>query len=495
MTDIAVVIPCYNLGRTVEQAVDSVLDQSRPAMEIVVVDDGSTDLHTRQVLSTLKRPRTRVVRTANRGVNAARNHGIRLTSAGYLVALDADDYLAPSYLEETAARLDADRDLAFVSTGMRGFEGADYVWTPPPCDLTVALTQGGAHIASMFRRVLWEAVGGFDESFRICEDRDFWISAMERGLRGEVIDQPLLHRRVRRNSVHHRTVVQGHQYLGVEALLQKHRATVERLGVDLLRAKASGLAGLRDWQRALVARRAELEQECAAVEADIAATTTQLRAHGVPSVDWGELRRREPFSEEWGFDRGKPIDRHYVEQFLTAHRADIRGRVLEVKAASYTMQFGGAPVTESDVVDIDAANPVATIVADLRRADIIPDDRYDCIVLTQTLHLIYEMRSVVAECARILKPGGILLATLPCLNRVDAGVGIDADFWRVTEAAARELFTDVFAPGRVEVRPYGNILAGTAFLYGLSCDDVSAPELSVSDPYFPLVLGVRARRG
>lgn len=493
MTEIAVVIPCYNLGRTVEQAVDSVLAQTRPAVNIVVVDDGSTDLYSRQVLSRLERPRTRVVRTPNRGLPAARNHGIGLTSAGYLVVLDADDLLAPSYLEKTAARLDADPGLAFVSTGMRGFEGADYVWTPPPCDLIVALARGTAHASSMFRRDVWDAVGGFDERFRTCEDLDFWISAMERGLRGDIIDEPLLLRRVRADSLHHRTVAQGTHYAAVEAVLRKHRATAEGLGVDLLLAKVAYLVEMRDWHQTLVARRGELERENGAVEADIAAAHTTLRAHGQAPVEWADLRRLEPFSSDWGFERGKPIDRHYIELFLEAHRADIHGRVLEVQDSSYTMQFGGARVTDSDVLDVDPTNRAATIVADLCRADTVPARSYDCIILTQTLHLIYDMAQALAQCARILRPGGVLLATLPCLSRVDPAAGPDRDCWRLTEAAARELFAAAFPPERVEVHAYGNILVGTAFLYGLGCDDVAATELGVLDPYFPLLLGVRAR--
>jgi SAM-dependent methyltransferase len=493
MTEIAVVIPCYNLGRTVEQAVDSVLAQTRPAAEIVVVDDGSTDLYSRRLLAKLARPRTRVVRTANRGLPAARNHGIGLTSAGYLVALDADDFLAPSYLERTAARLDADPGLAFVSTGMRGFEGADYVWTPPPCDLIVALARGTAHASSMFRRRVWDAVGGFDERFRTCEDLDFWVAAMARGLRGDVIDEPLLHRRVRADSLHHRTVAQGTHYAAVEAVLRKHRATAESLGVELLVAKTAYLREMRDWQRTLVARRGELERERAAVEADIAAAQAALRARGRQPVEWADLRRREPFSSDWGFERGKPIDRHYIEQFLAAYRDDIHGRVLEVQDSAYTRQFGAGRVTESDVLDIDPTNRAATIVADLCGAETIPARGYDCIILTQTLHLIYDMARALTRCARLLRPGGVLLATLPCLSRVDPAAGLDGDCWRLTEASARALFAAAFPPERVEVHAYGNVLAGTAFLYGLSGDDVGAEELGVLDPYFPVLLGVRAR--
>src|SRR5207249_3792775 len=105
--------------------------------------------------------------------------------------------------------------------------------------------------------------------------------------------------------------------------------------------------------------------------------------------------------------------------FLYRHRGDIRGRVLEVREPMYTDRFGGDAVTARDVIDHDPANPRATIVADLRTATAIADATYDCIILTQTLHLVDDIRGVVAECARMLRPGGVLLATAPSVIRVD----------------------------------------------------------------------------
>lgn len=251
MTDIAVVIPCYNLGSFVEEALESVLAQSRPAADIVIVDDGSTDISTRQVLATIQAPSTRVVRTVNGGAAAARNHGIRLTTAPYLVTLDADDMLERTYLEATAQCLDIKPQLGFVSTAYQTFGDASYVWTPPACDLITALTQGSAHVASMFRRPLWEAVGGFDEAFSTAEDLDFWISAMELGFEGEVLDQPLLRCRVRKDSKHHRHVAQGGYATTMAAILGKHRRAIERLGPELLLAKESFLLAQRAHQRHL----------------------------------------------------------------------------------------------------------------------------------------------------------------------------------------------------------------------------------------------------
>src|SRR5687768_5714519 len=121
MTNIAVVIPVFNIGRFLEDALRSVMRQSRTALEVIIVDDGSTDLYTRQILASFKYANTRVVRQTNLGVAAARNHGIRLTSAEYIVTLDADDRLASEYLAQTAARLDSDPELGFVSTGIQAF--------------------------------------------------------------------------------------------------------------------------------------------------------------------------------------------------------------------------------------------------------------------------------------------------------------------------------------------------------------------------------------
>ena len=152
LPEIAVVIPCYDLGDTVEAAVDSVLAQTRAAAEIVVVDDGSTDVWTRQVLTRLERPRTRVVRIPHGGVAVARNHGVGLTRAPYLVLLDADDVLGERYLAPLAGRLDTDPGVAFVSCAVQAFEGGRYRWTPPATTVLETLTHGSVHVSSMFRR-------------------------------------------------------------------------------------------------------------------------------------------------------------------------------------------------------------------------------------------------------------------------------------------------------------------------------------------------------
>jgi SAM-dependent methyltransferase len=167
----------------------------------------------------------------------------------------------------------------------------------------------------------------------------------------------------------------------------------------------------------------------------------------------GTLRRTTPLSDGFGFDRGTPVDRYFIERFLDENRSAIRGRVLEMKNTRYTQRFG-ADVTERDGLDIDAANREATIIADLAAADAVPADTFDCFLLTQTLQYIYDTRAAVAHAHRILRPGGVLLCTVPTISRIEAGF-LDTEYWRFTRASAFRLFGDLFGTHNVVVRTYG----------------------------------------
>ena len=205
----------------------------------------------------------------------------------------------------------------------------------------------------------------------------------------------------------------------------------------------------------------------------------------------GTLRRVSPISEEWGFDRGTPVDRYYIERFLQTYRADIRGRVLEVKDSTYTHRFGTA-VVEQEVIDINPANRRATIVADLSAADGVSDDAFDCIVLTQTLQFIFDVQSAVVHTRRMLKPEGVVLATVPSISRIAPRYGLTTDFWRLTAASCNRLFGGVFGADNVVVQPYGNVLTSIAFLTGLAAEELSTAELDKLDEYFPLIVTIRA---
>lgn len=206
----------------------------------------------------------------------------------------------------------------------------------------------------------------------------------------------------------------------------------------------------------------------------------------------GSLRRTTPLGEHWGWDRGLPIDRYYIERFLAEHRADIRGRVLEVKDDDYTRRFG-TTVEQRDVLDIDPGNAYATVVADLARADTVPDRSFDCILLTQTLQYVYEVEAAIAEVHRMLREGGVALVTVPSLSRVvlDQEWG---DYWRFTADACHRLFGNVFGAELVSVTSYGNVLTSVGFLSGLAKEDLRQHQLDEVDLRFPVTIGVRAQK-
>lgn len=216
----------------------------------------------------------------------------------------------------------------------------------------------------------------------------------------------------------------------------------------------------------------------------------------VGTVDFGRLRRLSPVSAAFGLDRGTPIDRYYIERFLSASSADIRGRVLEMMDDAYTRTFGGARVTGRDILHSVAGNPRATIVADLSRDNPIPDDTFDCVVCTQTLQFIYEPRTALRHLHRVLKPGGVLLLTAHGTSRIARREGADpwGEYWRFTSQSMRRLFAETFPGARVTVEAYGNVLAAVACLHGLAAEELSGAELDHRDPNYEVLLTVRAAK-
>ncbi len=208
-------------------------------------------------------------------------------------------------------------------------------------------------------------------------------------------------------------------------------------------------------------------------------------------VVWGTMRRREPVSRVFGMDRGLPICRYYINRFLAEHAADIRGNTLEIADATYTRMFGGTNVTRADILHLSEGAQGATIIGDLTVGDTIESDRFDCVILTQTLNTIYDVEGAVRTVHRILKPGGVVLATLPGISQISR-YDMDrwGEYWRFTTASAEKAF-DIFAP-RIEVRSYGNVAAAVAYLQGLAVEDLGEDRLQHNDADYQLLITVRA---
>ena len=219
-----------------------------------------------------------------------------------------------------------------------------------------------------------------------------------------------------------------------------------------------------------------------------------LRKPRMPIL-FGSLRRLEPVSRLFGFDRGKPIDRFYIESFLDQYRDDIRGDTLEIGDPSYTKQFGDNRVTHSHVLHAAHNNKYSTIVGDLATGEGIPCDAFDCMILTQTFQMIYEVKAAIANCYKALKPGGTLLATFPGISQISR-FDMDrwGDYWRFTDRSAAMLFAEAFGDANVAVETYGNVLAATALLQGLSTEELTKKELDHHDLDYQVIITVRATK-
>ena len=214
------------------------------------------------------------------------------------------------------------------------------------------------------------------------------------------------------------------------------------------------------------------------------------------SVSFGDLRRVTPVSGKFGLDRGRPIDRYYIEGFLADSAQHIYGRCLELGDAYYTNTLGADRVTQADVLHVVAGNPEATIIADLTDAPHIPSDAFDCIIFTQSLQMIVDMGAALATLHRILKPGGMLLLTTSGISKVGRRLGRDdwGEYWRLTAQGVEVLAAQHFPGAEVEVIPYGNVLTAVAYLQGLSLEELEPAELDYVDPDYEVIVAARIRK-
>jgi hypothetical protein len=211
-----------------------------------------------------------------------------------------------------------------------------------------------------------------------------------------------------------------------------------------------------------------------------------------PRARWGNLRRLRPFDGQCGWGRGTPVDRVYIERFLELHRADVRGRVLEVGDTRYTTRFGDG-VTESVVLDVEPSNVRATLVGDLAEPGSLPPERFDCFVMTQTLQLVAEPETALRNAVTCLTAGGVLLVTVPTITKYIRIEG-QHDYWRWTADGLARLVERACPETDVQTVAFGNLVAAIAFLHGLAAEELRAEELDHGDPLFGILACARVRK-
>ncbi len=182
MPKVSVIIPCFNQGQFLGQAVASVQSQTYQDIEIIIVNDGSTDGKTTEICSGFEGPGIKVIHTANQGLAAARNNGIEQAEGVYILPLDADDTIAEPYLAEAVRVLESNPSMGIVYCQARLFGAVEGDWQLPDYSLEEMLKDNVIFCAALFRRSDWHVVGGYDPAMVYgWEDYDFWLSLIERG--------------------------------------------------------------------------------------------------------------------------------------------------------------------------------------------------------------------------------------------------------------------------------------------------------------------------
>ena len=527
--EVSVIVIFLNERRFLQDAIDSVFAQTFRDWELLLVDDGSTDGSQEIARRTVEQYPGRVrclehPDRANRGRSAARNLGIRNARGEYLALLDGDDVWLPRKLERQLVLMRSQPHVGMVY----GSTQLWYSWTGDPLDFGRDLTPdlgvpldvplgGRAFLPRMLerralapctcsmllRREVVKAVHGFEEIFRGMHDDQAFTAkvCLSSGIlaSGECWDRyrqrpDSCYSIARSTGEHHAARRFFLEWLEdyVRANRIEDRAIREALSKELHASRRSTTMPSAGRLRNFLRRRVPLN-----LLRRLRSGLGVEESARAPRVDFGGLRRLTPISRRWGKDRGgQPIDRYYVERFLAQHRSDIRGRVLEVGDDTYTIRFGAGAVERRDVLNATPGNPLATFVADLARGgDGLPTETFDCVILTQVLHVIGDPRTAVETLGRILRPGGVVLATFPGISQISRwDMDRWGDYWRFTTLSARRLFASVFPPEQVNVASHGNVLAAVGFLHGLAAEDLLPAELEELDPDYQVLITVRAER-
>ena len=543
---ITIVITCYNQGKYLREAIESVLNQRYTNIETIVIDDGSTD-HTKFVVEGYAQ--IKYIYQANKGVSSARNTGIAHARGEYICFLDADDWLLPGALEINLRYIEENKELAFVSGGYM-FVHMHYPFSQfvsaerlnieeryPVNEPKVPVMQNhymqflkgnyiGMHAAVLYRHWVLDEFK-FDPALTGCEDYDLFLRISRKY---PVFDHatPIAAYRRHANNTTANTSMMLHSALAVlnrqknsvktseeEQCLMKGKGNWKNLYLNLAywqllnplyqyKREDLQFLWLNDRKLYFNHQIKKLKSGCKEIlkkilPSPIVKVLKKLNSRKIYTppagrVNMVDLARLDPFSRAFGYDRGGPVDRYYIGNFLEKNSALIKGRVLEIGDNEYTIRFGGSKVTRSDILHVNETNPNATFIGDLTNAPHLPDNGFDCIVLTQTLHLIYEYKEAIKTCYRVLKSGGSLLLTVPGISSIDAGEWKSTWYWAFTDISIKKIIEETFDANNITIDVFGNILTATAFLYGMGWPELKKQQLDWYDPSYQVTITATATK-
>jgi glycosyltransferase involved in cell wall biosynthesis len=511
---VSLIITTYNHAHFLREAIDSGRSQTSPPTEIIVIDDGSSD---DPMSITADYADVITIRTQNQGLAAARNVGLGASVGDFIVFLDADDRLLPNAIQDGLAAAARNPEAAFVYGAHRrvdedGQPIGGITYRAPIDEPFGGLLRGnlvGMHATVLYRRRELVAAGGFDSSLQRCEDYDVYLRL---GREMPFAGHPAVVADYRQ---HGSNMTRDHAAMCKTALAVHRRARNGAAQADGLEAwhagavawkhfyadqalQMGGRSSLARWRSAadisakFVFHRAwtEIVRKMGRFLRRLAFVAKGRRGAGPPPIGvirMGDLETTTPVSEDFGWDRGEPIDRYYLDQFMARHASKIRGRALEIGDDSYCRQYGGGRISHQDILH-RKPTPTATIVGDISESGTLPASTFDVIVFTQTLHLIYDMKAAIACLRQALRPGGSLIVTVPGITPVDRKEWRETWYWSLTEFSLSRLISDEFPGDELDVETFGNVYSATSFLQGLAVQDVRKAMLDRRDMAFPVLV-------
>jgi glycosyltransferase involved in cell wall biosynthesis/SAM-dependent methyltransferase len=530
---VSVVITGYNHGHFIGRAIQSVLSQSYSNTQVIVIDDGSTD-NTKSISQSFAGVIYHYQHNA--GLSAARNKGIKISRGEYIMFLDADDWLYPTAVQTNVDLLIQNPSWAFVS----GDHDKVDQWGNVITDDHVCCVSGnnfvhflkgnyvGMHATVMYRRSVLDEFQ-FETSLKACEDYDLYLSITRKypvGCHTQKLAAYYIHDQNMSGNVplmlknvlnvlhrHKKSLISSEEK---KAYAGGIRNWQEYYNKKVLSHLSETLKTKSDWpttgemkmmfrSKPVTMARYTIKKiffESKEVFKDKMPDRFLLTLHRiglyknytlpVGTIDLGDFNRVVPFSNDFGYERGGPIDRYYIENFLHQNRKAIAGHVLEIGDNEYTLRFGDQNKLQSEILHVDSSNDKATIIGDITNLPQIPTGNFDCIILTQTLHLIYDFKKALDTCYRILKPGGVLLMTVPGITHIDKGIWKDYWLWSFTDTSMRRVMKETFNGSAIDIQTYGNVKVASAFLYGMGLPEIDMKSLNYRDPQYQVIISVKA---
>jgi SAM-dependent methyltransferase len=502
----SIIITCFNKAAYIEEAISSAINQHHDSFEVVVVDDGSHDDSWEIIQklaswhSILTAGRHRDAR--NLGEGASRELGLTLSRGHFILYLDGDDRLLPG-------RLRHDEEV---------------ICRHPGCSSVISRTRYFHQNPDSETRILCDAEDLVDSIAPIQDhlygDYELFLACFYDLRRGEAEFKgipcvgSITTSRSAALSVpwqkeftcaadicYFAEVLMKHEVYCSSHCLHEYRLTTEGAWFQARKNESEDF-----WQRltkrhidflALAVEPARLHAAQSRLEQAIARRDEPAASPPGEPAPLVAAIPREPICPTWGLSRGQPVDRYYVDRFLSRHSADITGHVMEIGDDGYSRRFGSAGVTHTDVLDVNPHNPSATIIADLAEASDLSSDRFDCIIATQVMEYVPRLDAALRTLHRICRPGGVLLCTFPAISRVSPEPDeVDRWYWSVYPPTARLIFREAgYRPENLCIDGWGNLTVATAFLWGLAQEDLSEADFRSQDPGYPVITSVRAVKG